>query len=168
MITSSTGFCIDRVFSTLDNKSKVLAVRRKQSPFPSATRQTAIKVNSQVVLPSDTRINFRLAAHNTARPVRTLADTVEKYRQRATESSSFNDSVSRREIRNAWMAYRDASARGQRRNARHLGRFAIRRQLASAQSLYEYFTSGTRSRWALCRKAGVNAVCRSMGQRWRR
>jgi len=138
-ITSPTGFCIDRVLSTLNHKAKVLASRTKQPPFPSTGLHKSVRVNSQVVVPSDTRINFRLPDHNASKPVRTLADTVEKYQRTATELGHFTDSVTSREIRNAWMAYRDASATRQRRTQRHLGRFAIRRQLSSEPGLYEYF-----------------------------
>jgi serine/threonine protein kinase len=138
LITSSTGFCVDRVLSTLDQKAKVLASRRERPPFPTS-RHTPVRVNTQVVVPSDTRITFRLATYNNSRPVRTLADTVEKYQRIATQSMLFRDMVARRETRNGWVAYRDAASRGQRRTQRHLGRFAIRRQLPAESGLYEYF-----------------------------
>ncbi|MEK7993825.1 MAG: protein kinase [Planctomycetota bacterium] len=138
VIESSTGFCIDRVLSAVDHKAKVLASRLKRPPFPSTGRHKSVRVNSQVVVPSDTRIEFRVADHTTSRPVRTLADTVEKYQMTATHLGHFGDSVARREIRNAWVSYRDASARGQRRTQRYLGRFAIRRQLPSESGQYEY------------------------------
>jgi serine/threonine protein kinase len=139
LITTSTGFCVDRVLSTLNNKAKVLSSRMLKPPFPSSRVHRSIKVDGQVVVPSDTRINFKYPAYNSSRPVRTLADTVAKYRELASESNFFGDTVARHEIRNAWVAYRDTSARGQRRTYRHLGRFAIRRQLKSEPGVYEYF-----------------------------
>ena len=138
-ITSSTGFCVDRALSTLDNKAKVLASRIAQRPFPSTGRHRSVRVNVQVVVPSDTRIDFRLPAYKTTRPVRTLADTVEKYRRGAAESTYFRDTVAWQEIRNAWRSYRDDSAKAQQRTTRHLGRFAIQRQLSTGPGLYEYF-----------------------------
>ena len=139
IITSSTGFYLDRVLSTVDHKAKVLASRRQRAPFPLSGRRGELRVGSQIVVPSSTRIIYKVASHKTTRPVRTLSDTVDRYRQMAAESSLFGDGSARRETRNAWMAYRDASAKAQRRTQRHLGRFAIRRQLPARQGVYEYF-----------------------------
>lgn len=138
-IVSSTGYFVDRVLSTVNNKAKVLSSRIAKSPFPSSGHHKSVRVNSQVVVPSDTRINFKCPAHNSSRPVRTLADTVAKYQQMAAESKEFCDAVAGREIRNAWVAYRNDSAKGMRRTHRHLGRFTIRRQLSDEPGLYEYF-----------------------------
>ena len=138
-ISSSTGFTLDRVFSTVDNKSKVLASRRGQAPFPSGAAHRSVRVGSQVVIPSDTRINFKHSAHSRVRPVQTLADTLEKYQRLAREQQDFNNSVLRREIRSGWISYRDVCAKSQRRTPQHLGRFAIRRQLSTESGVYEYF-----------------------------
>jgi serine/threonine protein kinase len=139
MITSSTGFCLDRVLSTVDHKAKVLASRRQRPPFPSARRHTGVRVGSQVVVPSSTRITYKFASYNTTRPVRTLSETVEKYQRLAADSSLFGDISAWRESRNAWVSYRDASAKEERRTQLHLGRFAIRRQLSANRGVYEYF-----------------------------
>ena len=141
MIISSTGFYLDRVLSTVDHKAKVLASRRHLAPFPSGGLHRTVRVLSQVVVPSSTRITYKFAPHKTTRPVRTLSDTVKKYKQMAADSSLFGDSSVRQETRNAWMSYRDASAKAQRRTHRHLGRFAIRRQLSANKGIYEYFAS---------------------------
>jgi len=139
VITSSTGFCIDRVLSILDHKAKVIASRREQRPFPSGVLHRQVRVNSQVVVPSDARITFRFAPYSMSKPVRTLADTVEKYRQIAAASPCFRDATARQEVRNAWKAYRDSSARSQRHSPQYLGRFSIRRILASEPAVFEYF-----------------------------
>ena len=139
LISSSTGFSIDRVLSTLDHKAKVLSSRRERPPFSSMGLRRSARVMTQIVVPSDARIVFKVPAHAKTRPVRTLTETVEKYRQIAAESECFRDGTARREIRNAWISYRDASARGQRQTHRHLGRFDIRRQLPTERDVYEYF-----------------------------
>ncbi len=137
-MVTSTGFSFDRIFSTLDSKAKVLVSRLARNPFP--TRNRSVRVNSQVVVPSDTRINFKHAAHANTKIVRTVADTVLKYKDIAAATKGFAEVVAAREIHAAWCAYRDSSAKEQRRTARHLGRFAIRKQLTAAQpGAYEYF-----------------------------
>jgi serine/threonine protein kinase len=138
-ITSSTGFCIDRALSTVDNKAKVLASRLTLRPFPTTGRHRSVRVKTQIVVPSDTRINFRTQSYKSSRPVRTLGETIEKYKLMAADSAYFRDAIAWQEVRNAWVSYRDASAKEQRRTTRHLGRFAVRRQLPSEPGLYEYF-----------------------------
>lgn len=139
LITSSTGFPVDRVFSTLDLKAKVLASRRRRSPFLQNGRSPEARVNSQVVVPSEARIRFDWPDHRNAGLVKTLAETVDKYRKAAGRLDRFNDSIARKEIHNTWMAYRDASSKQDRRTSRHLGRFTIRRQLPTLPGAYEYF-----------------------------
>lgn len=138
-ISSPTGFTIDRVLSKLDHKGKVVATRIARTPFPSTSNHTAVRVKTLVVVPSDARITFKVPAHLKSKPVLSLADTVEKYRSLAASSEYFRNSAARREIRNAWIAYRDEAARSQRRTSRHLGRFTIRRQILAGRGIFEYF-----------------------------
>lgn len=138
-VTSQTGFSIDRLFSKLDHKAKVLSSRREARPFPSGTQHRSVRVQSQVVVPSDTRITFKASIHAKSKSVMTVADTVAKYRSIATSAPQFRDAVARQENLNAWMAYRDQSSRGQRRTSQHLGRFVIRRQIRRQNGIFEYF-----------------------------
>src|SRR5438477_7374434 len=55
LIASQTGFTIDQVFSKLDHKAKVLSSRRQKPPFPSGAHHRSFRVQSQVVVPADTR-----------------------------------------------------------------------------------------------------------------
>lgn len=138
-IVGTMDFTVDRVFSRLDHKAKVLASRRERAPFPMGAQHRSVRVHTQVVVPSDTRITFKIPDHVRSKPVRTLADTVDKYRALASSLDCFRDATTQRELRNGWIAYRDESCRGQRRTPRHLGRFAIRRQIRAPQPLFEYF-----------------------------
>lgn len=141
IIVSSTGFCIDRPLSTVDTKAKVLASRRQQYPFPSARHHTDVRVGSQIVVPSSTRISFKHAPDAATRAVRGLGDTVKKYNDLAREISFFGNGVARKETRNAWLAHRNGAAPTQRNTLRYIGRFAVRRQLSGSanQGVYEYF-----------------------------
>jgi hypothetical protein len=138
IITSPTGFTIDRPLSTLDHKAKVLASRRKRLPFPTSESHLNIRVESQVVVPSNTRIHFKNKQLSAIQPVRTLSDTILKYRDLSKKIPNFANVAVRRETREAWVKFRDDSAPLQRRTQRHLGRFAIRRQLSSNKREYEF------------------------------
>ena len=139
LITTETGFAEDRVFSKLDSKSKVLFSRRQKSPFPTASSFRSVNVHSQVVVPSDAGITFKVPSHTQSKPVRTLAETITKYERLASSSPQFRDAVARRENLSAWTAYRNESSRGQRKTPQHLGRFVIRRQIRRHNGVYEYF-----------------------------
>ncbi len=139
LLSSETGFSIDRVFSKLDDKAKVLSSRRKESPFPSGAQHRSVWVRWQVVVPSNTRITFKVPMHAKSKSVLTLADTVQKYRSVAASSPHFPDAAARHENLNGWMAYRNQSCRGQRRTSQHLGRFVIRRQIRRQNGVFEYF-----------------------------
>jgi serine/threonine protein kinase len=139
LITSQTGFSIDRVFSKLDHKAKVFSSRREKSPFPSGAQHQSVRVRSQVVVPSETRITFKIPTHAGSKPVLTLAETVQKYKSISTASPYFRDAIARQENLNAWLAYRNESSRGNRRTSQHLGRFIIRRQLRQQNKVFEYF-----------------------------
>ena len=89
LLSSETGFSIDRVFSKLDDKAKVLSSRRKESPFPSGAQHRSVWVRWQVVVPSNTRITFKVPMHAKSKSVLTLADTVQKYRSVAASSPIF-------------------------------------------------------------------------------
>jgi serine/threonine protein kinase len=138
IITSSTGYTIDRPLSIVDHKAKVLASRRQRSPFLTTGHHSNVRVGSQVVVPSDTRISFKTKYSGSSPPVRTLADTTTKYQDLAKATFIFTNPTVRRETRSAWVAFRDASAPTARRTQRHLGRFAIRRQLSCDRGVYEY------------------------------
>jgi serine/threonine protein kinase len=140
LISSQTGFVIDRVFSKLDDKAKVLATRRQRAPFPSNQQHRSVRIRSQVVVPSDTRITFTVPTQQ-FKPVTTLVDAISKYKAMAASSAVFSDARLRRENLNAWKAYRDESAKGQRRTAQHLGRFVIRKELRRRDGIYEYFAN---------------------------
>jgi serine/threonine protein kinase len=138
IIVSSTGHTIERPLSIVDLKAKILASRRQRSPFLTTGQHGTVKVGSQVVVPSSTRISFKPNPPTSNPPVRTLADTIAKYQELARATAIFKDSAIRRETRNAWVAFRDASAPAARRTQWHLGRFAVRRQLSSDRGVYEY------------------------------
>ena len=138
VITTSTGHRIDRPLSIVDHKAKVLASRRQRSPFLTTGHHINVRVGSQVVVPSDTRISFKTKYSGSSRPVRTLAETINKYQDLAKATPIFGNPTVRLETRGAWLAFRDASAPAARRNPRNLGRFAIRRQLSSDRGVYEY------------------------------
>ena len=90
LLSSETGFSIDRVFSKLDDKAKVLSSRRKESPFPSGAQHRSVWVRWQVVVPSNTRITFKVPMHAKSKSVLTLADTVQKYRSVAASVPPFS------------------------------------------------------------------------------
>ncbi len=138
-MTSQTGFSIDRVFSKLDHKAKILQSRRERSPFPSGQKHRGVRVGSQLVVPSDTRITYKFPAHASSKRVMTLIETIEKYRAISKASPTFGDAVTARENLNGWSAYRNESARGQRRTTHHLGRFVVRRQIRRENGIFEYF-----------------------------
>jgi hypothetical protein len=139
LITTETGFAVDRVFSILDSKAKVLSSRRQKSPFPTANQHRSVKIHSQVVVPSDARITFKVPSHSQSKPVRTLAETVTQYQRIASSSPQFRDPVARRENLSAWTAYRNESSKGQRKTQRNLGRFVIRREIRRHNGVFEYF-----------------------------
>ena len=139
LLACSTGFTVDRVLSILDHKGKVLATRRGKPPFPSGSLHKSVWAGMQIVVPSDTRITFRLPEYAASKPVMTLDDTVKKYQSIAAASSHFSDANAQRENLNAWVSFRDESAKGMRRNHRQVGRFIIRRQLRNVGHVYEYF-----------------------------
>ncbi len=112
LITTETGFAVDRVFSILDSKSKVLSSRRQKSPFPTASSYRSVNVHSQVVVPSDATITFKVPSYTQSKPVRTLAETITKYQRLASSSPQFRDAVARRENLSAWTAYRNESSKG--------------------------------------------------------
>lgn len=138
LIVTSNGFAIDRPFSTVDHKAKVLRSRRQRPPFSSAPHHRNLTVGSQVVVPSATQICYRDPSHATTAVVKTLADTIKKYVDLAKTTSIFGNHTFQMETRSNWMAFRDASSTAQRRNPRQLGRFAIKRQLVADRGLYEY------------------------------
>jgi hypothetical protein len=139
LMTSQTGFSAERIFSKLNDKAKILTSRRERSPFPSGQKHRNVRLGSQVVVPSNTRVTFKFSPHATSKRVMTLADTVEKYRSISTASRAFQDSVTTRENLSGWSAYRNESVRGQRRTAQHLGRFIIQRQIRRENGIFEYF-----------------------------
>jgi serine/threonine protein kinase len=140
LISSQSGFAIDRVFSKLDHKAKVLATRRPKKPFPSGEQHRTVRIRSQVIVPSDTRISYTVPTQQ-FKPVITLAEAINKYRAIGSSNAAFRDARLRRENLNAWRAFRDESARGQRRTAQHLGRFVIRKELRRRDGIYEYFAN---------------------------
>lgn len=138
LICSETGFSVDRVFSKLDHKAKVLATRRQKAPFPSGSLHRNVRVRSQVVVPSDARLSFKIPIHD-PKPVITLAEAIAKYKAIATGLPHLRDATLTRENLNGWKAFKDESARGQRKTSRHLGRFIIRRQIRRQNTVFEYF-----------------------------
>ena len=101
-ILGTMGFTLDRIFSRLDHKAKVLASRRERRPFPAGAQHRSVRVHTQVVVPSDTRITFKVPDHARSKPVRNIAETLEKYRVLTGNSDLFRDSTAQSESRNGW------------------------------------------------------------------
>ena len=137
-ISTPSGFALDRVLSKLDHKAKVLRSRLDRSPFPSTGTHRPIRVQSQVVVPSNCRVTFEWPQHKITKPVLTVKETVEKYKTLAASSNRFRDDATRAQIRSAWLAFRDQSQREGRRTPQYLGRFAIRRASRSGSGVFEY------------------------------
>lgn len=68
LIETSIGFTVERPLSILDSKAKVLSNRRLRSPFVSSGHHRNVRVGSQVVVPSNSRVSFKIRPTPTNSP----------------------------------------------------------------------------------------------------
>lgn len=138
VLRAASGFSIDRVFSTLDLKAKVLGSRRKRQPFPGNSAHLAGRVTTLVVVPDDTSIVFRHSGHGSSKPVRTVSDTVTHLKSLGPGLANPQTKVLVTELAKGWRAYAQSSAPAQTKNGRQIGRYKVRRQLGASASVTEY------------------------------
>ena len=135
LLRGAGQFAVDRVFSTLDLKAKVLRARREKSPFPSSEIHTGNRVKTLVIVPNEAQIKFHHSPHADNQSVVTLDAAVQRLRTVANESPHFANTTARRELSKGWESYCQASAPGEARNSKQLGRFRVRKQLPSRSRL---------------------------------
>ena len=138
VLRGAGGFAVDRVFSTLDLKAKVLRSRRERQPFPSNSAHRAGRVTSLIVVPDETTIAFRHATYGSSKPVRTLKDAVAHLALLAPNVSSPATKVLVTELTRGWRAYAQSSAPAQTKNGRQIGRYKIKREIGLTPSVTEY------------------------------
>jgi len=129
LLRGAGQFVLDRVFSTLDLKAKVLRSRRERHPFPSSQIHTSARIKTLVIVPDDCRIRFHHSPHAEGRVVVTVEDAIRRLNEVALETPTFGTLAARRELQRGWEAYCQASAPAETRNAMQLGRYRVKRQL---------------------------------------
>jgi hypothetical protein len=140
LLRGAAQFAVDRVFSTLDLKAKVLGGRRQRAPFPSGSAHMEGRVRTLVVVPDYAEIVFQHRAHRENHTVMTLGDAIVRFATFATESGSFANMTAQRELRRGWEAYCQASMPSASRSLGQLGRYRVRRQLTSrSKSVREFY-----------------------------
>jgi serine/threonine protein kinase len=132
-------FTIDRVFSILDSKGKVLKSRRGERPFPKTQPDAHTPwINSFVVVPDHCDIKLRHKTYNTNCPIKQLNEIVRYYSELAQNDSGLHNKTHHAELFNAWLKFRDMSSTDIQRNNRYLGRYLIKRRLSKTESFFEY------------------------------
>ena len=138
LLRGAGRFSIDRVFSTLDLKAKVLRSRRRRPPFPQNAAHLAGRITSMVVVPDESNIVFKYAPHSSSPPVMTARDVIGHLKALAAGSGGSGSPTLQRELQKGWLAYAGASAPTTARSGRQLGRFRIKRQLSATADVSEF------------------------------
>ena len=141
-IRAIDGFTIDRVFSILEDKTKVLSSRIQKPPFArsggarissgasasSAQRRAShgtndIRTNFVVVVPDGCEIKFEHAPHRSNRKVMTLNEAVKHYKGLGKAVDSRDPNLVA--MRNGWRFYRNEWTSPGEQTQKTLGRFYI-------------------------------------------
>jgi serine/threonine protein kinase len=132
-------YSIDRVFSILDSKGKVLKSRREKRPFlksqPAAHKPW---ISTFVVVPDDCEIKVCYKPYDSNRPIKQLGEVVRYYSELATNNLSLDNRTYYTELLSSWIKFRDMSSTDIQRNNRYLGQYLIKRRLRSAENIFEY------------------------------
>ena len=84
-IVGFAGYSLDRVFSILDSKSKVLSGRLRKRPFSYDNDGNNLPwINSFVVVPDEVHINFKYEDYRRNGNVKTLTGTIRYYKNSST------------------------------------------------------------------------------------
>jgi protein kinase-like protein len=129
LLRGAGQFTVDRVFSTLDLKAKVLRARRDKPPFPSSSIHTGTRIRTLVIVPDECDIRFHHKPHGEGRVVVTVVDALKRFQDVADEALTFGNLAARRELQRAWEAYCQSAAPGEARTPRQLGRYRVKKQL---------------------------------------
>jgi serine/threonine protein kinase len=135
-IVGFAGYSLDRVFSILDSKSKVLSGRLRKRPFPYESDGGNLPwINSFVVVPDEVHINFKYEDYKKSRNVKTLAETIRYYK-------NLQLGLTGEEVRNrfsqllaSWRKYQTEWTSAGNRTNRSLGRFKIKRAISLSEYL---------------------------------
>lgn len=129
LLRGAGQFVVDRVFSTLDLKAKVLRSRREKYRFPSSQIHTGSRIRTLVVVPDECHIRFHHPPHAESRVVLSLRDAIRRLSDVARETPTFETVAARRELQRGWEAYCQAAAPAETRNSKQLGRYRVKKQL---------------------------------------
>lgn len=129
------GFSVDRVFSTLENKSRVLASRLTTPPFSLSARPFVI---TRIVVPDGTRIKYKHNAHRANSKVISLREAARHFKDLALSGDKSLAKQSAGKLRQVWETYQTSWTASAIKTTHSLGRFKLRRVLANAESSREY------------------------------
>lgn len=134
-IESGRDFRISQVFSTLENKARVLAARLNSPPF---SLKNPPWVNSRLLVGPQTEIKFDYKEHKNNRKVVSLQELIQHYKAFDRESSrDKNKSEEWRRINQTWDNF--SSKQAENRRGRHeLGHFIIRKRITAQDLCPEY------------------------------
>lgn len=130
------GFSLPNVFSTVENKGKVLAGRLKDKPF---SVHNPIRVTSRVLYgPENTEVRFFFRPHERNNKFLKLSDLIAFYKR--IEKGNVSHGVDRAEWRRIRGIWKELSQKTRENpKSRHkLGKFVIRKQLPSDSRAREY------------------------------
>jgi serine/threonine protein kinase len=132
LIMTDEGFTFDGIFSTLENKTKVLSSKLRHAPFGHSNGD---RVNSRVVLGSKcSKIAYRYKPHEDNAKVLRIGDLVAFYKKRDKEEagsySTFQSELRRDKVLKAWREFQESVTPGSRTRDT-LGRFLIKRRLVA-------------------------------------
>lgn len=135
-ISGTAGFIVERAFSRLDGKAKVLAGRKVEPRLETQDWQRQ-RITCAVVLPNQTTVTFREKGAVVRPVVRTLDEAVQHFVTQA-QNLSPEDRKDLVRWRSAWEAFAAKHSPGSRRNPRYMGRYLIRKRLPSAAGTFAY------------------------------
>ena len=141
-IVGAAGFSLDRVFSTLDNKAKVLSNRLKRQPFAYTKQECNLPwINNIVVVPNNVRIAFKYEPYKRKKNVKSLEDVARYYKGFGSRLPIEEQRKQADLLYASMMAYRDEWTASGNRTKRSLGRFKIRKDVSRREGLREYLCS---------------------------
>lgn len=127
-------FVVDRPFSILESKAKVIRSRLEESPFFVKKPQ----VGTRIIVPDGTRIVFGHDRHRTNEKVMSLS-AVKSYLSKfefALNRQVVREQVQR--LKRSWETYRSTRIGIGSASAHRLGRFSIKRKLESRDNSREF------------------------------
>lgn len=135
LLLTTLGYPVERVFTLVNKKARVLASQLRRKPFSHAIVPF---VSGIVVVPDDTEIAIVHEEYRSEPPIVRISEIIRKYRDRLSrDASALGDSHARVRNRNGWVAFHKTGTTAARSSHR-LGRFTIRRRLAADVGRREY------------------------------